>query len=319
MKLVKKTLFMFVVFCLIAVGVEAQNLKLKNQYRFVMITKVVHPWFDSVYVGAEAAAKYLTQLTGKKVTVDLRAPANADVVIQNEMIEKAIATRPDGIFIDLLDPASNLKILSEAKKMGIQVLLFDCEYPGWPSLGTDYSAEGALIAEELAKDLGYKGKVALSIGVPTAANHHARHMAAKAVIEKYPNMKLVAEVVDNDSIEEATKQAAAAITANPDLAGFIGLNAAAPIGIGIAIKEAGKVGKIKFIGMDALPEMIQQVKEGVADRAITLPVKQIGFWSVMSLFTSVTGQPFGARLLQHYETGAFFYTAKDANKIHDLE
>jgi ribose transport system substrate-binding protein len=315
----KKVLFVVVILSLIGFGIGAQDLKLKSQYRFVMITKVVHPWFDSVYVGADAAAKYLTQLTGKKVVVDLRAPANADVVIQNEMIEKAIATRPDGIFIDLLDPASNLKILSEAKKMGIQVLLFDCEYPGWPSLGTDYSAEGALIAEELAKDLNYKGKVALSIGVPTAANHHARHMAAKAVIQKYPDMSLVAEVVDNDSIEEATKQAAAAITANPDLAGFIGLNAAAPIGIGIAIKEAGKVGKIKFIGMDALPEMVQQVKDGIASRAITLPVKQIGFWSVLSLFTAVTGAPFDAKLLPHYETGAFFYNAKDASKIHNLE
>ncbi len=315
----KKALLVLVILSVLVFAAHSQDLKLKNQYRFVMITKVVHPWFDSVYVGADLAAKYLTKLTGKRVTVELRAPANADVVIQNEMIEKAIATRPDGIFIDLLDPASNLKILTEAKKRGIQVLLFDCEYPGWPSLGTNFSAQGAEIAEELAKDLGYKGKVALSIGVPTAANHHARHMAAKAVIEKYPNMKLVAEVVDNDSIEEAAKQAAAVLTAHPDLAGFIGLNAAAPIGIGIAIKEAGKVGKIKFIGMDALPEMIEQVKEGVADRAITLPVKQIGFWSVMSLFTAVTGQPYGARLLPHYETGSFFYTAKDAAKIHDLE
>jgi ribose transport system substrate-binding protein len=315
----KKVIIILVILSFIGFGVWAQDLKLKSQYRFVMITKVVHPWFDSVYVGADAAAKYLTKLTGKKVVVELRAPANADVVIQNEMIEKAIATRPDGIFIDLLDPVSNLKILSEAKKMGIQVLLFDCEYPGWPSLGTDYSAEGALIAEELAKDLGYKGKVALSIGVPTAANHHARHLAAKAVIEKYPNMSLVAEVVDNDSIEEAAKQAAAAITANPDLAGFIGLNAAAPIGIGIAIKEAGKVGKIKFIGMDALPEMVQQVKDGIASRAITLPVRQIGFWSVLSLFTVVTGAPFDVKLLPHYETGAFFYNAKDADKIHNLE
>lgn len=315
----RKAVLALLILCVLVIGAQAQTVKLKSQYRFVMITKVVHPWFDSVYVGAEAAAKYLSQLTGKKVIVELRAPSNADVVMQNEMIEKAIATKPDGIFIDLLDPASNLRILSEAKKMGIQVLLFDCEYPGWPSLGTDYSAQGANIAEELAKDLGYKGKVALSIGVPTAANHHARHMAAKAVIEKYPNMKLVAEVVDNDSIEEAAKQAAAAITANPDLAGFIGLNAAAPIGIGIAIKEAGKVGKIKFIGMDALPEMIAQVKEGVADRAITLPVKQIGFWCVQSLFTAVTAQSFGARLQPHIETGWFYYNAKDAVKIHDLE
>jgi ribose transport system substrate-binding protein len=315
----KKALLVLIILCVVVTGVQAQKITLKNQYRFVMITKVVHPWFDSVYVGADLAAKYLTQLTGKKVTVDLRAPANADVVIQNEMIEKAIATKPDGIFIDLLDPASNLKILTEAKKRGVEVLLFDCEYPGWPSLGTNFGQQGADLAEELAKELGYKGKVALSIGVPTAANHHVRHMGAKGVIEKYPNMQLVAEVVDNDSIEEAAKQAASVLTAHPDLAGFIGLNAAAPIGIGIAIKEAGRVGKIKFIGLDALPEMIAQVKEGVAERAMTLPVKQIGFWSVLSLFTAVTGKPFGARLLPHYETGAFYYTAKDAERIHDLE
>ena len=38
--------------------------------------------------------------TGSKVSIDYRAPQSADVVMQNEILERSIATKPDGIAID---------------------------------------------------------------------------------------------------------------------------------------------------------------------------------------------------------------------------
>ena len=72
--------------------------KEQRKFRFVMISKVVHPWFDQVEKGALIAAENLSAETGDIFEVEYRAPENADVVQQNEIIEQIIATNPDGIF-----------------------------------------------------------------------------------------------------------------------------------------------------------------------------------------------------------------------------
>ena len=56
-------------------------------------------------------------------------------------------------------------------------------------------------------------KVALIEGVPTAPNHKKRFETSKEFF-KLPEIEIVAEGVDNDSIEQAQKQAAAIIAAH---------------------------------------------------------------------------------------------------------
>ena len=74
----------------------------KAECEFVIVPKVVHPWFDQVNEGAKKAAKMIEDQTGSKVSIDYRAPQSADVVMQNEILERSIATKPDGIAVDLL-------------------------------------------------------------------------------------------------------------------------------------------------------------------------------------------------------------------------
>jgi ABC-type sugar transport system substrate-binding protein len=75
----------------------------RAECEFVIVPKVVHPWFDQVNEGAKKAAKMIEDQTGSKVSIDYRAPQSADVVMQNEILERSIATKPDGIAVDLLD------------------------------------------------------------------------------------------------------------------------------------------------------------------------------------------------------------------------
>ena len=104
---------------------SAADAPAKKEYRFVIVPKVVHPWFDKVNDGAKDAAKMLTDLTKTNVVVDYRAPQTADVVVQNQILESAISTKPDGLTLDLLDPDGNRPVLDEAKKQNIPVVVFD--------------------------------------------------------------------------------------------------------------------------------------------------------------------------------------------------
>ena len=82
----------------------------KTALRFVLVLKVSHPWFEEVRLGALAAARMITSQTGRPVTVDYQPPAQATVEQQQAILSRAINSKADGIFIDLLD-ASRLTSL----------------------------------------------------------------------------------------------------------------------------------------------------------------------------------------------------------------
>ena len=54
----------------------------RRRYRFAIVPKVVHPWFELVHEGAKDAAEYLKQTAGIEVTVEYRAPNQPSVVVR---------------------------------------------------------------------------------------------------------------------------------------------------------------------------------------------------------------------------------------------
>lgn len=275
---------------LLPASVQAQQKK--DSYRFVIVPKVVHPWFDAVNEGAKKAAQMIQTQTGAKVVIDYQAPQKADVVEQNQILERAIATKPDGIIVDLLDGKGNRAVLQEALKRRIPIGVFDSVPPegmALTSIGADFCEQANIASERLVKLLGGKGEVAIMKGVPTAPNHAIRAECHEKTFAKYPGIKVVARGIDNDDIETAQKQAAAIMQANPNLKGWVACDAAGPIGVGQAIKEAGKVGKVILVGLDDLPEMVQLVKDGVADSSSASRPDMQGYWSVIALWQNTLG------------------------------
>ncbi|ABC22166.1 substrate-binding domain-containing protein [Rhodospirillum rubrum] len=268
--------------------------KSTDPLRFVLVPKVVHPWFDKVNDGAKAAAEMLTTTTGRKVTVEYRAPQKADVVEQNDIIARSIATRPDGIFVDLLDEKGNRAVLEEAQEQGIPVTVFDSVAPegmNLTSIGNDFCEQATIASTRLVELMGGKGEVAIMMGVPTAPNHAIRAKCHEQTFAKYPDIKLVATGIDNDSIETAQKQAAAIMQAHPNLKGWVASDAAGPIGIGQAIKEAGKVGKVFEVGLDDLPDLLALIKEGVVDSSSSTKPEMQGYWAVIATWQKAMGMP----------------------------
>ena len=109
------------------------------------------------------------------------------------------------------------------------------------------------------------------------------------MFEKSPKIKLVATGIDNDDIETAQKQAAAIMQANPNLKGWVACDAAGPIGIAQAITEASKVGKVTLVGLDNLPEMLQAIRDGVADSSSSTKPQMQGYWAVMTMWQKALG------------------------------
>lgn len=287
-----------------------RNVESNDGYRFVIVPKVTHAWFDLVHEGARDAAEYLKKIADIEVTVDFCAPRQASVVEQNRILKSVIESEPDGIAIDLLDSDANRPVLEDVQNLGIRLVVFDSVPPEgmiFTAIGNDFCQQAKIASERLAQILGGRGKVAIMQGVPTAPNHRIRYDCHKEVFQKYRDIVVVAEGVDNDNIEQAKQQATAIMRAHPDLEGWVACDAAGPIGIGRAIKEAGLAGQVKLVGLDNLPEMLTLIKDGLADSSSSTRPRMLGFYSVMMLYDSANGVPTPKTV----DTGVLFITPDD--------
>lgn len=251
---------------------------------FVIVPKVVHPWYEVVAAGADAAVAEL-KAQGIEVEVVWDSPPQADVADHNRRIETNIGRKPDGLAVSCLDPSTNVQLLGEAVEAGINVMTFDTfcsedfDFVGHKG---DFQ-DGADLADFLAAKIGETGKVGILAGSLTATNHAARVAGFKDAIAKYPNIEIVFEQPDDDSLEKAVSLTENALQANPDLKGIFGSNASNPIGAARAVVNAGKAGEVVIVGMDDLPETLQFISDGVIAGVKAQRQWEIGYWVVKYL------------------------------------
>ena len=262
-----------------------------KDFRFVIVPKVVHPWFDEVNKGAKEEADLLGKQLGVKIVVDYIAPTTADVTEQNSILERVATTRPDGITVDPLDASGNRQVFIEIMRRGIKLMTFDSPPPpdlGIGGVGNNFTQQANIAAEMLLKLVGYKGEIAVMQGFPTAPNHKERYEAHLAYLKKYPNVKIIDGGIDNDSINTAQQQAAAVLASHPNLVGYLNCDATSA-GIAAAIREAGKVGKVRAVLMDSLHDEVMMVKEGIIDGLSATKPREQGALAVLMLYQAAIG------------------------------
>jgi len=88
---------------------------------------------------------------------------------------------------------------------------------------------------------------------------------------------------DKGNQAEAARVAAAVIQANPDLIGMAGFDSESGPGFGQAIKEAGMSGKLVATCVDAEPQHLRLVKEGVLTAAVGQKRELFTFQGVKAL------------------------------------
>jgi ribose transport system substrate-binding protein len=248
---------------------------------FVFVPKVVHPWYDVVRAGADKAVEEL-KAEGIAVEIVWDAPPQADVADHNRRIETNIGRQPDGLAVSCLDPSTNVQLLGEAKAAGVNVVTFDtfCSEDFHFIGHKGDEQDGRDLAAFLAGQIGEKGKVGILAGSLTATNHAARVKGFKEGIAAYPDIEVVFEQPDDDSLEKAVSLTENALQANPDLVGIFGSNASNPIGAARAVVNAGKTDQVKIVGMDDLPETLQFISDGVIAGVKAQRQWEIGYWAV---------------------------------------
>jgi ribose transport system substrate-binding protein len=203
---------------------------------------------------------------GKKMGVrtSILGPSDWDVPTQIATIEQVIPGKPAGLLINGTDPGI-AQVIKKAVEAGIPTVVYDSDIPNSGRhcfIGSDWYEMGRLQGERMAKIIGEKGKVAC-MGILGMENMEAGFRGFQDALKKDPGIKFLGKYDDKANVETAAKITADLLAANPDIAGIAGFDSNSGPGMALSVKEAGKAGKIKLTSVDAEPEHLALVKQGV--------------------------------------------------------
>ena len=246
-------------------------------------------YFISCKQGADEAAKEL----GVDLLFD--GPTDPDPARQNEIIENWITLGVDAIAVACENKAGISTALRKARQKGIKVLTFDSDAaPDARSFFVNQATPEGIaqtLMDEAARLTDAKGEFAIITASLTAANMNEWRKDIEArLADKYPGMKLVTVRPCDDLKDKAQSEATALLGAYPDLKLIMAICSPAVPGTAEAVKQAGKTGAVKVIGLGLPSENRRYVKEGVTQSVILWKTVDLGYLTVQAAVALAKGE-----------------------------
>jgi ABC-type sugar transport system substrate-binding protein len=262
-------------------------------------------YFLSCKAGADKAAKEL----GVELLFD--GPTDNTPAKQNEIVENWITLGVDALAVAADNKEGLSTALRKAQKAGVKVLTYDADaLPDARSFFVNQATAqgiGYALMDEAARLCHEEGEFAIITATLTAANQRdwQKHIEAR-LKEKYPKMKLVAVRPSDDLKDKAQSEATALMAANPNLKLIMAICSPGVPGAAEAVKQAGKVGKVKVIGLGLPNENKRYVHDGVTDSVILWNTEHLGYLTVYAAAALVKGdlKP-GAKSIKAGSLGTF--------------
>ncbi len=212
----------------------------------------------------ELAAREL----GVKVT--LTGPSTTDMPSFLTMIETTAARRPAGMMVNAWDPSATIGPIAKVMEAGVPVITVDADAPASKRItfvGTNWFDLGVRQGEAMVKALaGRTGKIAL-LGMIEQYIDIQAFAGFRSVVDK-AGVTVMDPQHDRGDQATAARVASSIVQSTPDLVGMAGFDSESGPGIGLAVKEAGKAGKIIVTCVDAEPAHLNLIKEGVITAAV---------------------------------------------------
>lgn len=279
---------------------------LADQPYFPIIAKgFSHQFWQAVKSGAESAA------TANGVTITFEGPnTEAEIDKQTDILNAAIAKKPQGLGFAALDSQAQVPALQKAADAGIPIVAFDSgvdsDLPLTTCTTDNVNAAGAA-ADKLAEAIGGEGEVAAQIHDQTSATGIGRRDGfVNRIKEKYPKITIVDIKYANDALK-ATDDIKATLQAFPNLKGIFASNEGTAVGLAVALKETGA--KVVGVGYDSGKSQKDAIMDGTLIGSITQNPVGIGECVVNSLAKAIKGE----QLPKIIDTGFYWYDKTNMN------
>jgi ribose transport system substrate-binding protein len=261
---------------------------------FVMKT-LNHPFFLDMQRGAEEAAGR----AGLQLVVQA-AEREIDVEKQMQIIENLLQT---GIRALIVTPSGSREVVSalvKANRAKIPVIIVDTRVDAKAAadnhlklesfIGSDNYEGGRLAGEYLAKATGGSARVAVLEGIPGHETGDSRLRGFRDALAKHAGMKIVASQPANWERDQGFTVFQNMLQAHPDVDALFACNDLMALGAIEAITAAGRSGRIRVVGFDALDDARKAIEAGRMEASVAQSPREMGRIAVESAVKLLRGE-----------------------------
>ncbi len=244
-------------------GIGAQvttDVKAASPYKIAIVVKnTTNPFLLKSIAGAEKGG-----LDMGYECVSLSPARQDSLEDQVKIIEDAIQQGIQGIILHPIDSKGIMPVIRKCNEKGIPVAVIGtpAEEQTFMRTGVDYVATGEIIAEMVAEKIGKKGKLIILEGPPGAQNAQERLAGIKSVIDKYPDIEIVASQTTNFKRTEGLQVTENLLQKYSDVSAIIACNDESALGAVQALKAAGLAGKVVVGSFDGNQDGSAAIKSG---------------------------------------------------------
>jgi len=233
---------------------------------------------------------------------------------QITVVEDVISRGIDGIVLAPLDDRALIRPVDEAMKEKKPVVIIDSRLQGEnfvSYVATDNYRGGVLAADRLGELLGGNGKIFMIRYQEGSASTMEREQGFLDTMKaKSPGVQFLVQ----DQYTGATTETAYQLVENllsrfPDVDGIFCPNESSTFGALRALQESKLAGKVKFVGFDSSPKLVQALRDGHLQGLILQNPVKMGYLGVQTVVRHLRGEAV-AKLI---DTGVVCVTPETMN------
>lgn len=273
-----------------------------------------HEYWKSLHAGANKAQQELAT-QGQKINIIWKGPEREDDRNgQINVVETFLSQQVDGIVLAPLDSHALAAPVEEAAKQHIPVVITDSslEGTGFVSfVATDNEKGGELGGQRLIQVLGGKKRVLMMRYQQGSASTEEREAGFMKAMQAAPGIQMVSD----DQYGGATVDTALKTSQNllsrygTQIDGIFTPNESTTRGMLLALKQAGLLGKVKLVGFDASPDLIQALQAGNVQGLVVQDPVKMGYLAVKTDVEAIQGKKVEPRI----DTGVTMVTPDNMN------
>jgi ribose transport system substrate-binding protein len=254
-----------------------------------------HPFFVDMRRGAQEAADRL----GVNLQVQA-AEREIDVEKQMQIVENMIQT---GIQALAITPSGSREIVSalvKARDARVPIIVVDTRVDAKAAadagirtetfVGSDNYDGGRIAGEYLVKATGGKARVGILEGIPGHETGDSRLRGFRDAVKSAPGVAIVASQPANWERDQGFNVFQNMLQAHPEIDAVFACSDLMALGAVEAIAAAGKSGRIRVIGFDALDDAKKAIAAGTMDASVAQFPSEMGRAAVESAVKVIHGE-----------------------------
>ncbi len=218
---------------------------------------------------------------------------------QVQQVESFVAQKVDAIILNPCEVEASSPAVEKAVAAGIPIVNVNSETKAEPTafVGSRDEESGRIAMEYLAQRLNGKGNIVMMHGFMGQAAQIKRDQGAREVLARNPGMKLIAEqTAEWDRAKAMTLMENWIQSYGSRIDGIFAQNDEMAMGALLALEQGGRKGKVVMVGVDAIPDALQAVRDGRLDATVFQDARGQGTAAVETAVKILRKQPYDKQL-----------------------